>query len=157
MVCGGFHYGEEGQQNALFFVTPEGEISETVYAKRHLVPFGEYVPMRALVEFLVPPLADIGMLSHDLDEGEDTALYDTGFGVAGSLICFDSIYEQLTLESVRDGATFLCLATNDSWFWILRRSICTTARPRFAPSNRDAISCARRIPAFRASSRLMGA
>jgi apolipoprotein N-acyltransferase len=38
-----------------------------------------------------------------------------GIGL-GCLICFDSIYEQLTYESVRDGAEIICLSTNDSWF-----------------------------------------
>jgi apolipoprotein N-acyltransferase len=38
-------------------------------------------------------------------------------GRIGSLICFDSIYEQLSLDSVRDGAQLLAVSTNDSWFF----------------------------------------
>ena len=37
-------------------------------------------------------------------------------GKIGGLICFDSIYETLTLDSVREGAQLLALATNDSWY-----------------------------------------
>jgi apolipoprotein N-acyltransferase len=33
------------------------------------------------------------------------------------LICFDSIYEQLTLDSVRDGAEIMVISSNDSWFF----------------------------------------
>ena len=37
-------------------------------------------------------------------------------GKVGSVICFDSIYESLILDSVRAGANLLCISTNDSWF-----------------------------------------
>ncbi len=117
ILCGAFHQNDEGLvENAVFAFFPDGSISDTVYAKRRLVPFGEYVPMREVVEFLVPPLADIGMLTSDLAQGEGSQLISTEQGEIGALICFDSIYEELTLDSVRDGATLLCLPTNDSWF-----------------------------------------
>lgn len=115
--CGGFLYDEEGNEyNALMTVFPDGTVSDAVYKKRHLVPFGEYVPWRGLVERVLPMLADIGMLSSDLQPGTESELVHTEFGNIGSLICFDSIYETLTLDSVRDGAELLTLATNDSWF-----------------------------------------
>jgi apolipoprotein N-acyltransferase len=37
--------------------------------------------------------------------------------VYGPLICFDSIYESLTIQSLRDGAQVLVISTNDSWFY----------------------------------------
>ena len=52
----------------------------------------------------------------DLLWGEDTAVMDTDYGNIGSLICFDSIYDGLSVDSVRAGAEMLCLSTNDSWF-----------------------------------------
>ena len=118
ICCGGFYYddAESGYYNGLFTVYPDGTISETVYAKRRPVPFGEYVPMRGLIEVLLPPLADMSMLGTDIDAGTDTAITDTAIGRIGGLICFDSIYESLTLDTVRDGAEVICLATNDSWF-----------------------------------------
>ena len=116
--CGAFYYDSEAEKlyNGLFTVYPDGSIAETVYAKRRLVPFGEFVPMRPVVEFLVPPLADMSMISEDLDPGTDSAVVETEIGTVGSLICFDSIYEDLTLDAVRDGAEVICLSTNDSWF-----------------------------------------
>ncbi len=118
LVVGAFYYDEKGDDyNALYLFYPDGEMSETVYGKRHLVPFGEYVPLRDLVSVIFPPLSDIAMLSDDLTAGKDSALFDTQEGKIGSLICFDSIYEQLTLESVRDGADLMVIASNDSWFF----------------------------------------
>ncbi len=118
LIIGALYEDEEGNTyNALYYVDPDGRISKDVYAKRHLVPFGEYVPMRDLIMTLIPPLSEISMLKTDLCEGTDSALFDTPYGKMGSLICFDSIYEQLTLDSVRDGAELMLLSSNDSWFF----------------------------------------
>ncbi|MBQ7378039.1 MAG: apolipoprotein N-acyltransferase [Clostridia bacterium] len=103
--------------NVLYFVTDDGVILEDTYAKRHLVPFGEYVPMQELIEIILPPLAELSALGNDLEAGTDTALFDTEWGKLGSLICFDSIYEMLTVDSVRDGAELMILSSNDSWFY----------------------------------------
>jgi len=116
VLCGAFHSDEHGEYNAVFAVYPDGRIDENVYAKRHLVPFGEYVPWRPFVEFVLPMLTEIGMLSDDLAAGTDSALFDTVHGRIGALLCFDSIYESLTRDSVLDGAELLILPTNDSWF-----------------------------------------
>lgn len=116
IVVGGFVEGEELDENSLIFVHPDGSIDETVYSKRHLVPFGEYVPMRDLIMTLIPPLAEISMLGEDLAPGDDSAVVDTEVGKLGALVCFDSIYETIALDSVRDGAEIIVLGTNDSWF-----------------------------------------
>lgn len=108
--------GEKDSLNSLVCYTPDGVRLDTVYSKRHLVPFGEYVPMRPLIETLIPPLADLVLSSDDIDEGEGTKIIDAGGIKIGGLICFDSIYESLTYDSVRDGAELICLGTNDSWF-----------------------------------------
>lgn len=115
--CGGFHYTETlDEYNALFTIYPDGSCDQTIYKKRRLVPFGEFVPWRGFVETVIPPLADMGMLSADLSPGTDSEIVTTQYGRIGGLICFDSIYEVLTLDSVRDGAELITLATNDSWF-----------------------------------------
>ena len=116
IVVGGFTEGEELDENSLVFVHPDGSVDKTIYSKRHLVPFGEYVPLRDLVIAIIPPLADISMLSEDLAPGTDSSVVDTEVGKIGSLICFDSIYEMLALDSARDGAEIIVLSTNDSWF-----------------------------------------
>lgn len=116
IMCGALHSEDGARYNGIFTFYPDGTLDETVYAKRHLVPFGEYVPWRPVIEVLIPPLTQINMLSRDFAAGADSALIETPFGKVGGLICFDSIYERLTLDSVRDGAEILVLPTNDSWF-----------------------------------------
>lgn len=110
------YQGDYKQYNSLYLFNPDGTMSETVYHKRHLVPFGEYVPMQNVINTLLPFLSEINMLSDPLTEGTDPALFNTDIGKLGSLICFDSIYESLTLTSVREGAELIVLSTNDSWY-----------------------------------------
>lgn len=101
--------------NSIVAFFPDGTVEENPYNKRHLVPFGEYVPMESLISALLPFLADLNLFS-SLSPGEDSAIVSTEFGNVGRLVCFDSIYESLTLQSVRDGAEILLLSTNDSWY-----------------------------------------
>ena len=108
--------GKEGFYNSLFVFYPDGSMSEEIYDKRRPVPFGEYLPWASFFKALIPPLADINMLSRDIAKGEGASLFSLPFGKAGGLICFDSLYPALARESTQAGASILFLATNDSWF-----------------------------------------
>ncbi len=115
--CGAFYTDEEGRRyNSVFTVFPDGSISKDVYCKQRLVPFGEFVPMRSLVELLLPSLTKLSMLNDDLAAGKSSVPIEIGEGRVGTLICFDSIYELLTVRAVREGAELITLSTNDSWF-----------------------------------------
>ena len=116
ILVGALCYEEGLEYNSLFMVTADGGIAEDRYDKRHLVPFGEYVPMRQLITTLIPPLAQLTIIESDFIPGADSALFSTPWGDIGSLICFDSIYETLTIDSVRDGAELMVISSNDSWF-----------------------------------------
>lgn len=117
LLVGLFTNDTEGRdQNSLVLFRRDGTISDEIYSKRHLVPFGEYLPMRLVIMTLIPPLAEVAMLENDLVPGADSGLIQVDDVSIGSLICFDSIYEQLTRRSVLDGAQLIVLSTNDSWF-----------------------------------------
>lgn len=102
--------------NVIGQADPDTGVGDTFYKKRRLVPFGEFVPLRELVMFLIPPLSQLSALDNDVTPGEDPELFETPYGKIGSVICFDSIYETLILDSVRTGANLICISTNDSWF-----------------------------------------
>ena len=116
LLVGAFTTQGGEEYNSIITALPDGSLHETVYSKRHLVPFGEYVPMRSLFEVLIPPLTELSMLSYDLAESEDTDVIVIDGVSIGSLICFDSIYDELARASVADGAQILAVSTNDSWF-----------------------------------------
>jgi apolipoprotein N-acyltransferase len=108
--------GKVNLYNAIVTFYPDGSIGEAPYYKRHLVPFGEYLPMADLIKTVLPVLSEMNVFSDDLTPGTNSALIETGFGKIGGLVCFDSIYETLALSSVRDGAQLIGLITNDSWY-----------------------------------------
>lgn len=108
--------GQSHLHNALITVDENGVYSPNVYYKRRLVPFGEFLPMANVISTLLPILTEMNLLSNDLTPGTSPSLIETEYGPVGGLICFDSIYETLTLDTVRAGAQLIVLSTNDSWY-----------------------------------------
>jgi len=118
ILVGAYVTNDDGDLlNSLICFTPNGEMKDQVYSKRHLVPFGEYVPMKPIIQTVIPPLAELVLSTGEIYAGKGAQIIELDDGTAvGGLICFDSIYETLTLDSIREGAELICLATNDSWF-----------------------------------------
>ena len=102
--------------NSLYEVRSDGSFGDDLYSKQMLVPFAEFVPLRELVTLIIPPLAELNMLPDDLLRGEESSVLNTEKGKVGCAICFDSVYERITLEAVRGGAEIIVVATNDAWF-----------------------------------------
>ena len=122
LIVGMLSENEEGEEiNSLSVFYPDRTYDLNAYSKQRPVPFGEFVPMRPLIEAIAPPLANINVLSGDLTAGQQAEIIysqPSGQGVKfGSLICFDSIYEDLARENVLEGAEVLLIPTNDSWFY----------------------------------------
>lgn len=116
LLVGGFLTEGEDIYNAIYAYAPDGSLNETLYFKRRLVPFGEFLPMEGFIRTFIPPLAELNTLSKDLEAGQDSNIIKTEEGDFGCLICFDSIYEELVRDSTLDGAEIILLSTNDSWF-----------------------------------------
>lgn len=107
--------GEKRLYNGLFYFDENGVLSETVYKKRRLVPFGEFIPLEPLVSAVMPPIAAF-LRGKSFTAGTEPTVFDTGYGKVGALLCFDSIYPELSRDSTMAGAEYLVLPTNDSWF-----------------------------------------
>ena len=82
------------------------------YFKRHLVPFGEYIPLRSILP-LPGPLVHT---SKDFSAGTSAAPLSHGKLHIGALICVEAIYPALARCSVQQGANLLANITNDAWF-----------------------------------------
>jgi apolipoprotein N-acyltransferase len=88
---------------------PDGTIIGT-YAKRHLVPFGEYIPFRSLLE---PHISEIKKVPRDFQPGHTTGLFPVNGTRVGTLICFESAFGYQVRPLVRDGAEVLVVSTNN--------------------------------------------
>ena len=86
------------------------------YNKQHLVPFGEYLPMAGFIRTVLPVLSELNLYSDNLQPGQTSVVTEAEWGKVGGLVCFDSIYETLSVDAVRNGAELIVMATNDSWY-----------------------------------------
>ncbi len=94
--------------NTTFMYTPEGR-APPVYRKRHLVPFGEYVPWRQALSFI----EELEQVPRDFAPGRSGTIFPVhGVGV-GALICFDSAFGDLARDYARQGAQALLVSTNN--------------------------------------------
>lgn len=109
-----YAFGPDGQPryyNAAGMFRPDGR-TMPVYAKRHLVPFGERMPF----QWLVPALGRLDLGQAEWAPGPGPVLFEGGTGRFSCLICFEAIFPDLAREDVRQGATWLVNVTNDEWF-----------------------------------------
>lgn len=115
LIVGAFYEDDAGKvYNGAYYVNRNG-LSSDLYLKRKLVPFGEFLPFRNLLDN-IKILDTINMLSYDLLPGNAPVITKTQSGDVSCLICFDSVYHYLARESVKNGAELLTIITNDSWY-----------------------------------------
>jgi apolipoprotein N-acyltransferase len=102
--------------NGALVVSPEEGVAAGYYAKRRLVPFGEYVPLRPLLGWL----EKVVPIGGDFLAGETSApLLISIRGqptVFGPLICYEDTFPDLARMSVSSGASVLTVLTNNGWF-----------------------------------------
>jgi apolipoprotein N-acyltransferase len=96
--------------NSMFALNDTGDLVAT-YDKRHLVPFGEYVPFRAVLGF-----AKLTVGGTDFSPGSGPrVLRLPGLPPASALICYESIFPGRVVDAGERPAWMLNI-TNDSWF-----------------------------------------
>ncbi len=110
-LIGGLHQppGDEYYNAAFFFDSTGSRAGYPVYHKRYLVPITERVPFLNPRWFHLKFFGGFGV-------GEPGALYDTGLGSFGVIICYESAFEDLTRRYRAMGADFVVNITNDMWF-----------------------------------------
>jgi apolipoprotein N-acyltransferase len=101
----------ERYYNAAFLVKADGEIGG-VYRKMHLVPFGEYVPLKRVLFFVGTIVEAVS----DFTPGNAPVLLPVGEHAASTAICYEVIYGSLIRRFVLDGSELLTTITNDAWY-----------------------------------------
>ena len=93
--------------NVLF--RPSGAVEGT-YAKRHLVPFGEYVPFRHELE---PHIGVLERIPRDYEPGHTPGIFEIAGHKIATIICFESAFGYQVRPLVRDGAQVIVVSTNN--------------------------------------------
>lgn len=100
-----------GLYNANLVYDPGGKL-QGQYAKRHLVPFGEYIPYRNLLDWI----PELDRVSFDYTPGDSRTQFRAGGRPFESVICYESAYPKYTRDAARHGAEFLVVSTSNRAF-----------------------------------------
>jgi len=104
-AAGGRYY------NSVFHMDGRGVVLGR-YDKRHLVPFGEYIPLRSVLFFLSKLTEGEG----DFSSGTGPALFRVGGRPVAASVCYEALFPALMREGVLGGAEWFVNVTNDAWF-----------------------------------------
>ena len=113
VVAGINRYVDGRYFNSLITIDPDGSVPQ-VYDKRHLVPFGEYVPFGEV-------FAQLGIYGLAASQGggftaggDGKLIFLPGIGAAVPLICYEGLFP--ALSHTDQSARLILLITNDAWF-----------------------------------------
>jgi apolipoprotein N-acyltransferase len=97
--------------NGAILIRPDGTVAG-IYHKIHLVPFGEYVPLRKIFPFMkyLTPVTD------SFERGKDRTIFHLPGFEFGVVICFEDTVPEVYRGFVQRGADFMVNLTNDAWF-----------------------------------------
>ncbi|HXA14405.1 MAG TPA: apolipoprotein N-acyltransferase [Opitutaceae bacterium] len=108
----------EAWYNAACVVDPATGLQPVYYAKRKLVPFGEYVPLRPLLGWLkkIVPIGD-----DDYSHGHAAQPLVVSLGgdrvlTLGPLICYEDVFPGFARDNTLAGVDALVVLTNNAWF-----------------------------------------
>ncbi len=104
---------EEGEEyyNSAYLLDRNGKVKGK-YDKAHLVPFGEYVPLKKWLPFVGKMVQEVG----DFQPGPKGASLDWGKHKIGIQICYEIIFPGLSRAMVQNDASLLVNITNDAWY-----------------------------------------
>lgn len=101
--------GTESVFNSAVLFNPDGTAFER-YDKVHLVPFGEYLPLTPILEWLRN-----FVLMGNFSPGKRLTVFQSKIPFS-VLICFEDLFPDLCRRFIRQGARMLVVITNDAWF-----------------------------------------
>jgi len=119
LLAGGtaLHFDAQGQLetagNAVFAVGPDAEIHGR-YDKAHLVPYGEYLPMRPLLSAIGVSRLVPGDVDFQPGPGPQTMDFP-GFGAIGFQVCYEIIFSGEVVNRAHR-PRLLFNPSNDAWF-----------------------------------------
>ncbi len=92
-------------------MNPHGEVVSR-YDKMHLVPFGEYIPLKRLLFFAESLTRQVG----DFAPGTEYTISSLDGHRLSTAICYESIFPDLMRQFVKRGSELVVVITNDGWF-----------------------------------------
>ncbi|MBF0400357.1 MAG: apolipoprotein N-acyltransferase [Magnetococcales bacterium] len=98
--------------NSMLMLDETGSLEQR-YDKYHLVPFGEYIPLRA---FVPATFSKFTAGTEDFSSGPGPLPLSWNKGDIGPLICYEAIFPDEVRALADTGVRWLINITNDAWF-----------------------------------------
>ncbi len=108
----GFHV--DGAANSIYAIGPHGRILGR-YDKAHLVPYGEYLPMRGLMSAIGISRLAPGDLDFTPGPGPRTIDLGGEWGKVGLQLCYEMIFSGHVVDE-KNRPDFIFNPSNDAWF-----------------------------------------
>jgi apolipoprotein N-acyltransferase len=103
--------GDQRYFNSAYFLDKDGGLRGR-YDKIHLVPFGEYVPLKSMFYFMQSITQEVS----DFSPGGEFLVVDTPAGRMNAIICFEAVFPDLVRRFVTEGSQLIVNMTNDGWY-----------------------------------------
>ena len=110
IIVGAVLKSSEGPENASVMWGSDGEVVSK-YVKRTLTPFGEYIPLRSIANFVSPFTDDVV----DFAAGNEVTLHNVGQSQIAPIICYE-IIDDSDVNSISKNANMIIVQTNNATF-----------------------------------------
>ena len=114
LVTGWFEAAPDGTANLNYALAmePDGTTVDR-YDKVRLVPFGEFVPLRSVIESFSDEVP-----GRDVRVGSGAAVLETSVGTLGVSISWEIFFDHRARDAILDGGQVLLNPTNGSSYWL---------------------------------------
>ncbi|MFC8508770.1 apolipoprotein N-acyltransferase [Streptomyces sp. NPDC057411] len=89
----------------------KGPVAE--YDKRHVQPFGEYIPMRSFVRIFN---SDVDRVRRDFGPGHKVGVFDLAGTRVGLATCYEAAFDWAVRDTVTHGAQLITVPSNNATF-----------------------------------------
>lgn len=110
LLVGAVLRGDDGPRNVSILYDSDGEIA-SLYTKQDLAPFGEYMPLRSIAEWVSPEAKRV----RDFQAGSEWVMHEHSGSKFLAVICFEILDDDFLNEGARK-ANFLVAQTNNATF-----------------------------------------
>lgn len=105
--------------NSLLALNDRGDIVAS-YDKSHLVPFGEYIPFRNILDSLfgkgsIKKLT-VGMIDFTSGQGPESITLPNGLPPFSGLVCYEVIFPGAVINPLQERPGWMINVTNDAWY-----------------------------------------
>ncbi|MFD9720881.1 apolipoprotein N-acyltransferase [Streptomyces sp. NPDC059076] len=83
------------------------------YDKRHVQPFGEYIPMRSVVRIFS---SDVDRVRRDFGPGDEVGVFDLAGTKVGLVTCYEAAFDDMARDTVTEGAQLISVPSNNATF-----------------------------------------